>query len=242
MRPHEGMDHMKTSAVEKFFTLVGAIPVIAWGVGGCASAPPESENKMIHASMKASATSPRFQASQLHRHEVCLNCYSLLHELLKEQSQVEKVLWVKLETEDLRPLLKYIAEASASSARVLEAFAKSDPTLRLTALDLPAGEQATRDAIRRTKTKEFLSPFNPDFEVVFLQTEAEALCYAWHLANVAADNDDSSSRVEALRHMGKQMRQLHKEVFLRLRFAAARACASQDLKVTRSPEHSTQNP
>ena len=75
------------------------------------------------------------------------NCYSLLHQLLNDQKNVGLLRFIKSEQEDVKTLVKKIAVNSATGAKLLEEFARHDPSLTLDDIGLPPGEAATREAI-----------------------------------------------------------------------------------------------
>ena len=144
------------------------------------------------------------------------NCYSLLHQLLDEQKDVSILRFIKREHTDVRELVKKIAANSAAGAKLLEVFARHDPSLKLDDLRLPPGETATREAIGSTKEKELLSQTGDEFELTLLLTQTEALSYAWHLAQVAGENESQPDRARALAGVSQDMRQLYQEVFAML--------------------------
>jgi hypothetical protein len=144
------------------------------------------------------------------------NCYSLLHQLLDEQKDVSLLRFIKSEQSDVKKLVKRIATASGTGAKLLEKFAKDDPSIRLDDIRLPPGELATRDAIASTKEKELLSQTGDKFELTLLLTQTEALSYAWHLAKVAGENEPQPERARALAGIGEDMQNLYHEVFLLL--------------------------
>lgn len=152
------------------------------------------------------------------------NCYSLLYNLLDQQRQVDKLLLVKLETAELKRLIKAIAAASEAGTKRLEQIAKEDPAIRLDQTDLPPGEVATRDAISSTRKKELLKPFNASFEESLLLTQCEALSYAWHLAKVAATNEPQPQHAQDLAALSNEMKDLYHQtiVLLRSRFTPSR--------------------
>src|ERR1035438_4399787 len=123
------------------------------------------------------------------------NCYSLIYQLLDEQKDVSILRFIKPEHSDVKNLVKRIATTSGTGARLLEEFAKDDPSISLDDIRLPPGELATRDAIASTKEKELLSQTGDEFELTLLLTQTEALSYAWHLAKVAGENEDRKSVV-----------------------------------------------
>lgn len=146
-----------------------------------------------------------------------VNSYSLLHQLLAQQRNVDKLLVIKRESAELKQLIKTIAESSGAGADRLEEFARSDGSLRLDQFSLPPGEVATRDAIASTKKKELLTPFNSNFELDLLLTQFEALSYAWHLGKVAAQNEPDVGRARVLNELSSEMKVLHGRVFSLMR-------------------------
>jgi hypothetical protein len=144
------------------------------------------------------------------------NCYSLLHQLLDEQKDVSILRFIKREPSDVKNLIKKIAANSATGAKLLEEFAKDDPSISLDNIRLPLGELATRDAIASTKQKELLSQTGDEFELTLLLTQTEALSYAWHLAQVAGENEPQPERARALAGVSEDMQNLYQEVFVLL--------------------------
>jgi hypothetical protein len=144
------------------------------------------------------------------------NCYSLLHQLLDEQKDVSMLRFIKSEHTDLKKLVKRIATTSGTGAKLLEEFAKDDPSIRLDDIRLPPGELGTRDAIASTKEKELLSQTGDEFELTLLLTQTEALSYAWHLAKVAGENEPQPDRARALAGLSEDMQNLYHEVFVLL--------------------------
>jgi hypothetical protein len=141
------------------------------------------------------------------------NCYSLLHQLLNEQKDVSLLRFIKPEHTDLKKLVKRIATASGAGAKLLEEFAKDDPSINLNDIRLPPGEASTRDAIASTKEKELLGQTGDTFELTLLLTQTEALSYAWHLAQVAGENEPQPERARALAGLSEDMQNLYHEVF-----------------------------
>jgi hypothetical protein len=144
------------------------------------------------------------------------NCYSLLHQLLNDQKNVSLLRFIKREQEDVKTLDKKIATNSATGAKLLEEFARHDPSLNLDDIRLPPGEAATREAIASTKKKELLGQTGNEFELTLLLTQTEALSYAWHLAKVAGQNESQPDRAIALAGVSKDMENLYNEVFTML--------------------------
>ena len=146
-------------------------------------------------------------------HSTRNNCYSLLHQLLDEQKDVSILRFIKQENSDVKDLTKRIAAASGAGSKLLEEFARHDPSISLDDIRLPPGEVATREAIASTEKKELLGKIGNEFELTLLLSQSEALSYAWHLAIVAGENDSQSDRVRAVAGVGEDMKNLHQEVF-----------------------------
>ena len=144
------------------------------------------------------------------------NCYSLLHQLLDEQKDVRLLRFIKAEHSDVKNLVKRIATTSGTGAKLLEEFARDDPSIRLDDLRLPPGELATRDAIASTKQKELPGQTGDTFELTLLLTQSEALSYASHLAKVTGENEPEPGRARALAGIGEDMQNLYREVFVLL--------------------------
>jgi len=153
------------------------------------------------------------------------NSYSLLHQLLNDESDVSLLHFIKSENPDVKKLVKRIATTSATGATLLEQFAKDDPTIKLDDISLPPGEAATRDAIASTKEKELLNQTGDKFELTLLLTQTEALSYGWHLAVVASIYEPNPDRAHALVGIGVDMDNLYHEVFALL-LAKTRASAT----------------
>jgi hypothetical protein len=144
------------------------------------------------------------------------NGYSLLHQLLDEQKDVSLLRFIKREHSDLRNLVKKIATASGDGSKLLEEFARRDPSIILDEIRLPPGEVATRDAIAATKKEQLLGQTGETFELTLLLTQTEALSYAWHLAKVTGENEPQPERARALAGISEDMQNLYKEVFVLL--------------------------
>jgi hypothetical protein len=141
------------------------------------------------------------------------NCYSQLHQLLAEQSDVSLLRFIKPEHADVKILIKKIATTSATGATLLEQFAKDDPTIKLDDISLPPSEVTTRDAVASTKENEMLGQTGDRFELNLLLTQTEALSYGRHLAAVASLNEPQPDRARALVGIGVDMDKLYHEVF-----------------------------
>ena len=144
------------------------------------------------------------------------NCYSLLHQLLAQQKDVSLLRFIKREHSDVKNLIKKIAANSSAGAKLLEEFARHDPSINLDDIRLPPGEASARKAIASTKKRELLGQAGDEFELTLLLTQTEALSYAWHLAKVAGENESQPDRARALAGVSQDMENLYHEVFVML--------------------------
>jgi len=121
--------------------------------------------------------------------------------------------FIKQEPHDVKDLIKKISANSAAGAKLLEEFARHDPSINLDDIRLPPGEAATREAIASTKKKELLGQTGDEFELTLLLTQTEALSYAWHLAKVAGENEFQPDHARAMAGVSEDMEKLYHEVF-----------------------------
>jgi hypothetical protein len=180
--------------MKNFFTWLAAILLVASVLTGC-----QSPNAAQGESAVARTTRN--------------NCYSLLHQLLDQQKDVSLLRFIRPEHTDVKKLMTKIAKNSGAGAKLLEQFAKDDPSISLDDIRLPPGELATRDAIGSTKKKELLGQSGDTFELTLLLTQTEALTYAEHLARIAGKNEPQPERARALAGISDDMKNLYDEVF-----------------------------
>jgi hypothetical protein len=145
------------------------------------------------------------------------NSASLLYDLLGDEKNVSKILLIKFDRKELNSLIKAVSATAGDGAKQLDKLAKADPTLNLHAIQLPEGETATRTAIGKTKEHELLLLSGEDFEFSLLLTQAEAMSYGWHLAEIAAENSSQPEQVREFKSLGIVMKDLYKQVVVLMR-------------------------
>jgi hypothetical protein len=155
--------------------------------------------------------------------EVRNNAVSLLYDLTQDEKNVSKVLIIKRSSKELGALIDAISQASGDAGKRLEQMAKADPALKLHALELPAGEKATRDAIAKTKEHELLFSSGANFQFQLLLTQTDALSYGWHLAGIAAANSERPEEVRAFTEISHAMQNLYEQVVTMLRTEARKS-------------------
>jgi hypothetical protein len=171
----------------------------------------------IQKSVPAASLSLSFGQLQMRNNSV-----SLLYDLLGDEKNVSKVLIIKGNRESLHSLIKNISATTGDGAKRLEQLAKIDPTLNLHALELPAGEKATRDAIAKTEEKELLFSSGENFEFTLLLTQADALSYGWHLAKIAAENSADPAQIREFDSLNVALQNLYQQVVALMRSPPAK--------------------
>lgn len=142
------------------------------------------------------------------------NAVSLLYDLLGDEKNVSKVLFIKHNNEELGRLIKSVSAASKDAAKQLTELAKTDPTLDLKTMQLPVGEVAARKAIAKTKEHELLSSSGGNFQFQLLLTQTDALSYGWHLADVAAENTVAPAEMRIFKEIGITYKDLYEQTIV----------------------------
>lgn len=180
-------------------TLWSLLIVLAASLGGCRAPAPSPETV-------AARPEP---APVIGRDGIRNNAYSLLHQLMQDERRVSGILLIKRERPELDVLIKEIARATGDAADQLKDFTKQDRSIVLDAHALPPAEQAARDATAETRKSELLGSSGAEFERHLLLSQIEALSYATHLAQVAAQNDSNTGRSQYLLKLSGTMRDLY---------------------------------
>ena len=118
--------------------------------------------------------------------------YALLHQLLTDEGDAEKIFILKEASERTRSIVRVISAVSREARERLEALAAEDPALKLGWSSLPEVEFETRKSIGNATAKKLL--FGPGFEVRFVNSQAKAVQYAEHLARTLAVLDPAEKR------------------------------------------------
>jgi hypothetical protein len=145
------------------------------------------------------------------------NAASLLADLLSQDKNIGKILFIKHTTPDSGKLIKEISKAAGNGAGQLEALAKSDTTLNLHALDLPPGEKAVRASDSKTTEHELLHSSGGAFEFNLLLSQTQALSYGSHLAQIAAENSSSPEQTRVFHSLDVALSALYQQVVAKMR-------------------------
>jgi hypothetical protein len=139
--------------------------------------------------------------------------YSLLYDLVSDESGVDKILVVKRASPEIVAETKEIAKVFEQAEHQLKSFEKQNNSqINFKTMNLPATEKQTRAAIAKTTTKTLLLSSGKSFERQLLLTQVKALEYASHLAGVVAGQDDDPARKAFLHQFAEQCQQHHKRV------------------------------
>lgn len=144
--------------------------------------------------------------------------YSLLYQLLSQESGAAKLLIIKHADPPIADLIKEIASTCDQAKKELELFRENDRHLSLATTSLPQIERQTRDAIESTVTTQLLFSSGKKFEVRFLFTQAEAMNYAAHLARVLHDQEVNPVRKQSLATLAARCTALHDRAMGLLRY------------------------
>lgn len=145
------------------------------------------------------------------------NAFALLYDLLEQEKDVRKVLFIKFESDELNHLVKDISAVAKKYLADFEPLTKALPGYDPKNLGLPPGEVAARNAVSKTKTKAILLSHGPDFEFEMLLSQAQALDYGAHLAQVAAQNETNPNRAGEFSALAGQLNALYERTIFLMR-------------------------
>jgi hypothetical protein len=138
--------------------------------------------------------------------------YSLLYQLMSQESDVSKILILKHADPPVADIIKEIASACDQARKELEGFHEKDRHLSFEMANLPEMEQKTRAAIQSTVTKQLLTSSGKRFERRLLFTQAESMNYAAHLAAVLHDQENDPLRKKFLDALAQRCTTFHDQV------------------------------
>jgi hypothetical protein len=138
--------------------------------------------------------------------------YSLLYQLLGQESDVGKILIIKHADPPVADIIKEIASTCDEARKELDVFHEKDRHLSFEMANLPEFEQKTRAAIQSTVTKQLLFSSGKTFEKRLLLTQVESMNYAAHLAKVLQDQEANPPRKEFLATLAQRCTTFHDRV------------------------------
>jgi hypothetical protein len=138
--------------------------------------------------------------------------YTLLRELMEDESRLNQVFMVRSANQELEPLVKDIASAAKDVLQDLRNFTKDEPALRSEANGLPLIEVATRSGITEEFTKAILSGNKERFRNELLLSQIQATEYGKELLLAIAQQEFSPSRKLALERRAVTWQRLRQRV------------------------------
>ena len=138
--------------------------------------------------------------------------YSLLYQLMSQESDVAKILIIKHTEPPVTDVIKEIASTCGQAKKELDVFHEKDRHLSFEMTNLPQDELKTRAAIESTVTKQLLFSNGKTFERRLLLTQVQAMNYAAHLAIVLHDQEDNPARKIFLAKLSDHCTALHDKV------------------------------
>jgi hypothetical protein len=120
--------------------------------------------------------------------------YLLLHEIVSQQKHLDKLLLIKIESEEVDAIISEISAYSAEVEDQLIALAKEPPGLKLGQQILPAAFVRARQSSQAEQLKELLGATGKDFERRLLLSVSSPLNQARHLARVMRGAEGAPAR------------------------------------------------
>ena len=143
--------------------------------------------------------------------------YSLLYQLMSQESDAAKLLIIKHADPPVADLIKEVARTCTQAQKELDLFKQTDRYLSFAMPNLPQIEQKTRAAMESTETKELLFSTGKKFAVRFLFTQAEAMNYGAHLARVLHAQETDPLRQKFLTTLAAHCTSFHDRLMERLK-------------------------
>jgi len=150
--------------------------------------------------------------------------YVILHTMLRDQQYLKTIRLTKTlvtfqsVSEPTRKIVDAIAQTSSTALDELERLASEAPKIDLDAGKDTGIEQMTRDALRTTTAKEYLTS-KKDFELVLLISQIQVLRYITHLAMELKVIETNDSRRAWLDTLSGRIEKLYLRVLSRLKVA-----------------------
>lgn len=141
--------------------------------------------------------------------------YSILENLLEDESSVGEILQIKSTSQKTSSLLKTISAAAKEAKANLAPLLAKEPVVSVGETGLPIVEESTRNRITNIQTARLLLA-GSSFEVKVLLTQANAMGYGRSLAASLAEADPSPDRSKFLGQLENTLADLESQVIVRL--------------------------
>ena len=130
--------------------------------------------------------------------------YSLLHQLMSDESDVSKMLIIKHADEPVAGVVKEISGACQAAKTSMDGFPKTDVRIEFDVPDLPRIEQESRDLDSSIEEKELLFSSGKTFEMRLIYSQAQAMEYGEVLCKALAAREDDAGRKAFVTDLSKQ--------------------------------------
>ena len=132
--------------------------------------------------------------------------YSVLYETLGKQQNMEKMLWVKFESDAAERIVKTITAAAGDAQKQLTTLAARWPEIKLKS-DIPvsAFEAEVRRSMQQERTKTLLREKGKDFERLLLFSESGVLNQERHMVRALQKLDPEKQRQAILEGIGQKL-------------------------------------
>jgi hypothetical protein len=150
--------------------------------------------------------------------------YDILRDTLRDEQHLKTIRYTKTIvtfksiSEDTEQVIDDIAQTSAVALKELEQLASLTPRIIFDINGAGQIEQMTRDALRITTAKEFLTS-KEDFEVRLIVSQTQALRFISHVTKELSDIETNTKRKEWLGMISDQFEILYLRVLSRLKVA-----------------------
>ena len=148
--------------------------------------------------------------------------YDILRDTLRDEQHLKTIRYTKTIvtfksiSEGTEQVIDDIAQTSAVALKELEQLASLTPRIIFGIDKAGQIEQMTRDALRITTAKEFLTS-KEDFEVRLLVSQTQALRFISHVTKELSDIETNTKRKEWLGMISDQFENLYLRVLSRLK-------------------------
>jgi hypothetical protein len=152
--------------------------------------------------------------------------YTLLTELLQNESQVTLLFDIKHADEKVQALLTRISDTAASTRTALIALVAKQPPITISGNGLPLIEQSTRNALSNSTAAALLLA-GDSFELQLLLSQDKACSYAAALCTTLTEADANVARSDVLTNATKLFNGYTEEIVAMLTLRRASGASSQ---------------
>ena len=161
------------------------------------------------------ATTAKEPAKEKERQEIVNHGYGQLYQSASGLKHVNKLLYVKFESDAVEKVLDGMSAYCAKLAGELEELAAKDRAMRIDRTGLPSLTERARDSSNRERLKS-LAPIvgstGKDFERTYLLTQSGALNQLRHLARVTRAAEKDPERKAFLTKVGRDLDEQYRKV------------------------------